>query len=585
MRLLPIALACGLLSAHAQETLINLAPPATHPDDRTQVQVEALFSMAPPSGYLPVRVTATNQRKSDGTFSLNTRSETGNDSQMSSDFSFDVPAEKTTTRDLLVPVATAFSSSSYGSNRSHLQVRSAGSFGYEDGSLTCNFRPDGPAVILSEKLFTPNSGELDKEVNARRGGYGSFNFAARCEPARLPEDWRAYSGYDVLMLTDDDWTATTPGARASILQWVRLGGSLEIHRLTGSPTTFASLGIPADGARSDFGFGSVALDRTDTAFKLDAASVVKRLFGGSIPSVSREIESDYSSSWPLHDKFGKRSFSYGIFIVVLVAFGILVGPINLFVFAKSGQRHKLFITTPIISLATCALLIALIFLRDGVGGRGERIVLIEVRPEAGENRAYVLQEQISRTGVLFGSSFGLTEDAWISPVPIAPSPWARLTPGRSTDARYTARFGDEGLKITGDWFQSRSEQGQLIRAVVPTRGRIEIKGSGGAPVLVSTFDFPVSTIYYTDRSGGFWTATDLKAGTAVTCAPLTKPAFDAAILGERARLGPTHAKLLQSASARPDSFIAVTDDAPAIDTFEAIRWLDTHTILTGPVAR
>ncbi len=50
MRLLLTAIACGLITAQAQETLINLAPKATHPDDRTQVQVEALFSMAPPAG-------------------------------------------------------------------------------------------------------------------------------------------------------------------------------------------------------------------------------------------------------------------------------------------------------------------------------------------------------------------------------------------------------------------------------------------------------------------------------------------------------------------------------------------------------
>src|SRR5690606_18267044 len=122
---------------------------------------------------------------------------------------------------------------------------------------------------------------------------------------------------------------------------------------------------------------------------------------------------------------------YGLFVVVLIAFGLLVGPVNLFVFAKSGQRHRLFITTPIISLATCALLILLILIQDGTGGRGERIVLMEVRPDADENRAYLHQEQVSRTGVLLGSSFELKESAVISPVPLADSPWTRLKPGTS----------------------------------------------------------------------------------------------------------------------------------------------------------
>ena len=42
-------------------------------------------------------------------------------------------------------------------------------------------------------------------------------------------------------------------------------------------------------------------------------------------------------------------------------------------------------------------------------GGGFRTVLMEVRPDNDENAAYLTQEQISRTGVLLGSSFVLSE--------------------------------------------------------------------------------------------------------------------------------------------------------------------------------
>src|SRR5690606_21574539 len=90
------------------------------------------------------------------------------------------------------------------------------------------------------------------------------------------------------------------------------------------------------------------------------------------------IASDFSTSWPLQQSYGSQEFRYGLFIGVLVLFAIIVGPVNLFVFAKVGKRHRLFITTPIISLATSLLLVGLIILQDGFGGSGFRRVLMEV---------------------------------------------------------------------------------------------------------------------------------------------------------------------------------------------------------------
>ncbi len=46
------------------------------------------------------------------------------------------------------------------------------------------------------------------------------------------------------------------------------------------------------------------------------------------------------------------------------------------------------------------ILIALIIFQDGFGGNGMRRVLMEVRPDAGQNAAFLHQEQFTRTGIL-----------------------------------------------------------------------------------------------------------------------------------------------------------------------------------------
>lgn len=577
--------------AMAQETLFREVPRATYPEDKTSVEIEALFSMPPPHGYLPVRVNIVNQRKTDGSIRITTRSDSGSDpssdSQLTSEFELASKTGSTTSHDLLVPVSTDLASE--GTTAS---VTMGGSFGRNSGSVSSNFAPDGSAVLMSEMLHTKNSSILDSELNSRSSGYGSYQFAARFEPTRMPDDWRAYVGYDFLLLTDQDWNKIPAGARNGIEQWVRLGGRVVIYRIGGSGdfNTFGIEGEP-DGERMSYGYGSFELDSLEHGggLLLPSKATVSRF--SSTPKKSAQSQSlsllkDYSNAWPLHMAFGQQKFSYALFIVVLVAFGILVGPVNLFVFAKSGQRHKLFITTPIISLATSALLIVLILAKDGVGGRGMRIVLMEVVPGQSENRAYLIQEQVSRTGVLVGGSFTLAEDAAITPVPIESSPWARLSPGMGGGGmRYTARFEDGKLDVAGDWFQSRSEQGQLIQAVVPTRGRVEIKSQTGEPILNSTFEFPITSLYYKDRSGGFWKAVNLEAGNSVKAISISRAEYELASDTEGSKLALRQRRALLRASDREGHFFAIAGEAPAVDSFDVIDWIATETIITGPIVR
>lgn len=574
----------------AQESLFIQVPNPTNPKDRTKVELTALFSMPSPSGYLPIRVTTINQRKNDAKLRFlcsSTSGSGGEDNALESEFSLLAKAGATSINDLLVPLTTQLDSSGYGGNS--ISIRMSGSLGSNYGNLSADFTSGGPAILMSEKLHTASASALDAELSSRPGGYGSQSFAARFEPSAMPEDWRAYSGYDILILSDDDWHQVVPGARNAILQWCRLGGQLAIYCIRES-THFASLGIETEQSAdfASYGYGQIGLHKAPTGLRLNPGATLTRYYGTPfLKPLDSSILNDYSNYWPLHHKFGSQKFSYALFIVVLIGFGILVGPVNLFVFAKSGQRHKLFITTPIISLATSALLILLILIKDGVGGHGERIALIEVRPDSGENNAYVLQEQISRTGVLIGSTFSLHEDATISPVPIADNnAWARLTPQTGgAGARYTANFEDAKLALSGDWFQSRSEQGQLIRAVVPTRGRIELKSQTGQPTLLSTFDFEIDTLYYIDHNSGFWVAHKLKSGTSITCNPITEADYQSAIADQASKLGDRHRQCLDSATQRPGHYIAITDQAPALESFDSIRWQSTHTILTGPALR
>ncbi len=591
-------LAALLLTAPlaAQEVLFQQQP---DPKSNTRVEAVALFSRPSPGGFLPVRVTVNNASEQDGNIDLRCTANDGNyggeGSEMTSTFKLDAPAGKSTRHDILVPCNTLLNFGYARTGTIHVAVMMSGSFGSHAGNVTGNYMDSQPAVLLSEPLYTPNASTLDAQLKASsRIGPGLAAFAGKFDPREMPEDWRAYSGYDGIGMTDADWRLLSPGARNAILRWNRLGGQLVIHAQSAN-SDLATLGISdlAGGQRSALrSFGNISIIPFGE-LRLDphgADAMIDRFNGKeNLPALNPSIRNDFSAAWPLQTEFGGERYNYMLFILILIGFGILVGPVNLFVFAKSGQRHRLFITTPIIALGTSVLLVGLIIVIDGFGGRGIRVALMEVRPDDGENAAYIYQEQITRTGVLLGGDFSISEPAAITPVPLSStSQWSRLTENNHGGGmRYEANLRDGKLEVDGDWFQSRSEQGQLVRAIVPTRGRIELRNGSGAPSLVSTFDFPIEKIYYRDDAGAYWVGEKIERGKAFTCREAQPTEFSSFMVEASGKFTTRSREALDALSPAERGgrhFIAVTEGAPGIDTFKGIDWKLTRTYVTGPVA-
>ena len=569
-RILLLILLALATAVSAQETMIR---EVYDPTTDTHVEVLALFTKPSPGGYFPVRVKIANNLPTDRTIRLDFKSISNYNEELRTDssFHFSAAAGKTLVRDIMVPICPPHDSDS-GIN---VSATLSGSLGQASNSIRSGHEKSQPATLLSESLFTPHASALDSEMTTKLGGTGrgSAEFAAKFDPKQLPDDWRAFSGYDNVIMTETDWSHVAPGARNAILSWVRLGGQLMIY--TTSRTTLAAVGLPAEA-----GFGTISTSMLTAAATLVPGLVDDVLKNPNAPRQS-SISNDYQTNWPLQNIFGSQVFHYSFFVIVMICFGILVGPVNLFIFARAGKRHRLFITTPLISLAASLVLIGLIITLDGFGGSGVRRVLMEVRPDSGVNAAYVHQEQFSRTGVLTGADFTLNIPAVFQPVKIAEARLARFTGGSGAKGAFNLQPTDGKLVASGDWFQSRSEHGQTLSAVVPTRGRIE--RTDVPNTFVSTFEFQIETLYFCSDTGQWFRGEAIDTGKPFTLTAIeTSLAIDSLKVEEEAFAQRNH-DFLALAKARPGHFIAITRHAPGIDTLPSIRWRETHTVITGPV--
>ncbi|MFN5639764.1 MAG: hypothetical protein ACK5AA_09505, partial [Akkermansiaceae bacterium] len=195
--------------------------------------------------------------------------------------------------------------------------------------------------------------------------------------------------------------------------------------------------------------------------------------------------------------------------------------------------------------------------------------------------AFIHQEQFSRTGVMTSPSFTIEESALFVPVPLRASRWSRFTDSTSS-GNYDIQPTGGKLYAAGSWFQSRSEQGQLISAVVPTRGRIELGKQDGS--IVSNFDFPIKTLLYLDDKGQWHRVENLTKGKSSKLISIDPTMIQPILNDLNLKFTERNKAFFKKVQDRKGHYIAITEDAPGIDTHSSIDW-DTTTIITGPIVR
>ncbi|MDF3058203.1 MAG: hypothetical protein K0R17_2418 [Rariglobus sp.] len=367
-------------------------------------------------------------------------------------------------------------------------------------------------------------------------GHGSLPYEVESiDPVRWPADWRVWSSFSHLVLAGDDYDRLDGARRNALREWVAQGGVLWIVPDGGRPG--------GETPKIRHGLGWIH-SRLDTLWASTGKDAILR--AEPWQTVAELITSDDRGDWELDQPIVAL-------IIFLVIFGIVVGPINVFVFAPVSRRQRLFVTVPALSLGASLLLGVVIVAKDGFGGEGARRSLVVLLP--GENKAAVFQQQVARTGVLLRKEFALPADTSIS-----------LGSGGSrgvTGSRALERAGDTA---SGEWFTSRAMQTHDLRRITPTRARVELVDggvNGRAPVVQSSVTTVLRDFRYVDAGGKRWAAESLPPGTRVTLSPVTTedrgdvPGFFRAYGG-------------------------ATDLAP-LNTHASIRWKEETIIYTGRV--
>lgn len=573
--------ACLLASfaAIAQEEIAKTTYPGVND---TSAMVESVFGKAARHGALPFRITIRNNSGKDRLWDV-TLKEGSSSRKLSTESRFQFLVKNGT--EIREDVVFHFSPAFLGYDYRNLEVVITSS-GLDRLRRSSGERTNKsfPKLALSKPLAQRSLTKLNDLL--KKADSSNQFFGHSFEAEYLPANWIGYTGLDGLLIDVDSLAKVSTAQLQAMRTWVRFGGNLEIFITDDSDLEEIPKELKEElrGKKSiSVSLGRINIQSWDGS-ELDSKLTSKR--GNLLKNYQPRdeiLENDFSNSWQLQKRFGIKTFNPVFVFILLLVFAILVAPVNLFVFAKKGRRHRLFITTPIISLAACLILIAAIFLMDGLGGTGLRSIFADLQPGRSEMRLYTTQEQISRTGVIITPGFETEIPYGIDPVNLPTGTYNPFSRGGSQSTRY--EIAD--TRYQGGFFRSRSEQGFSIRSASATRSRIERTGiTDGTPVLVSSLDTGLSELFYRDENGEIWTTpknSTIASGSTVALKESTDEAFEAWLLAERDVFNASLKSEINRLGKEPNRFFAkvIDPDNFALPTHSGINWEDTEMLLTG----
>jgi hypothetical protein len=368
-------------------------------------------------------------------------------------------------------------------------------------------------------------------------------------------------------------------------------GELELRfQLSGFTAEMASeLGIPADRPVWQHGLGVIARYNETMNYAVELLENRKtnseNLLHGQALSVRPDDRLNARRNTTVDNKYEIKRFDHllkdkvppaGLLSLLMVIFGVLIGPINFFVFAKGRRSLRLFITTPIIAGLASALLLLGILLLDGVGGTGYISRLIYMGED--DQQIYVEQELVADTGLYFAKPFEVAGKEWLT------LRGSSITEMSQMVTRGT--YSKQGEEHSGDWYASKRLQAMNLKTYLPLREGFDFlppKNGANNPEVFSNFRGICEVFYYVDAESKVWKVENLKLGSKQTLRPVEEKELSTWFAEQQLSSGNQMGQLMNGIGLRPKHFYATVSDwqQEDLETVSNMRWNMHNQVLIG----
>lgn len=484
-------------------------------------------------GWTPLFVDVTNRDATPQRVPLQVRRNTWR-GDWSCDLALEVPAGETRRVEVLVPFTVEMPNNvtvmaSLGSERAWI----SGAAGASDAR-------SGVRAILLCSEATPAAGDVEQwefavSTEAAMGaspgspypGDVNLALARRDELSALPA---AYSCLDLVVI---DTASPWPGERefAAIAAWMRSGGDVLIlgpnaQRLAAAQPALAAWMEP----RFEIADGAALREPTSARRSYRAAlgrlSIAEgdEFFPGAEPAWVHELLNSRSLAKPAGSHSRAPSMlaqlqlaqlPYRVFAVLLIAFAVLIGPVNFLVVSKRKRPVLLLFTIPAISAAVTVLLLVYGILYQGLDVKTSSWSTTVLDQRA--HTASTIERRQLYAGLSPADGLRPTTGTVVQQLDVGHGgPFAF----NADSFELRTRHGQEWL-LTGDFLPARRAIHQLITSDRAERGRLEVEfGADGVQVL-NNLGVALESVSLRDAAGRTYELRgELGVGARTTLAPL-----------------------------------------------------------------
>jgi hypothetical protein len=384
------------------------------------------------------------------------------------------------------------------------------------------------ALLISQRV---SRSKLMSEAAVEEG----LKEATEIDVAYLPYDvplnewsanWLGYTQFNGIVLTSDDLREMPSDVRTALWRYLECGGSLLVIGSWEAPQQWEGRQhsiISASNRRNDLpfyyiGFGTLILTGNVDPKQIDAGqwTEIKDHWEDSRPEDSFFTPlAEINRAFPVIDRIGVPVRG---FFIMMIVFVIVIGPLNLIWLSRRKKKIWLLWTVPAISLLTTLAVSSFAFFSEGLGATAR-------------TEAMTILDEVSHRATSIG---------WIGFYsPVTSGEGLRFNYDTELNPRmyWDFRYGDGPIR-TIDWTHDQHLASGWINARVPVyftfrksearRERLTVrKGENGSIRLVNGLGADIRQLWWADKTGELYTATNIHAGAEAQLTPINLKASGA----------------------------------------------------------
>ncbi|HET6441704.1 MAG TPA: hypothetical protein VFH53_04940 [Phycisphaerae bacterium] len=356
----------------------------------------------------------------------------------------------------------------------------------------------GPVILVSRGVVpAPNLGSPDDVTVGR----------AEHPVSQWSSDWLAYTVFDGVIVAGGEMGTMPPHVRLALVRYVECGGTLMAIGDWEPPAGWRRVeSLPTEPAVYDAVFGLCIVSASGSTGDISAfmASARKTLE----PWRSVEDVLDAHRKFPVVENL---SVPVRGMMGLMLAFVILIGPVNLLILRRTRRRVWLFWTAPAVSLLTCGLVFGYSMLSEGLQGRYRTLSLT------------VLDENTGRATSIGWTAFyapltpgeGLHFSCQTELTPQVARPYGRYYGARNEPASARTVDWTQDQHLASGWVSARVPAHFVLRKSENRRERLTVRaGSDGRLSVVNGLGASIAKLFLVDREGRWYSAEGIPAGAA-----------------------------------------------------------------------